>query len=250
LYTIACGGRINCHGAQVTIELKKRQDLLSVLMGIVLSPKPDLLTFDVAMEDSAPTFLYAIINKKDKQALKDHPEIGQLGTPVNSPLQNYVVYTDSPEASGAILTADAVQALKLYDSYVRFIYYSDQSAITPKYKKVLRYVYRLPTTKEEMVQLVTLLKMSMQHIDTFANIKLSAACISKNEKLRTKLVAPSAKQAQQDREEMIQKKKQEEKRKEAEKYDKLSPEAQKKWDEREYKKQLKEKQSRFKVKYG
>lgn len=35
----------------------------------------DMQTFDVAMEDSAPTLIYAIINKKEKQTIKDFPEI-------------------------------------------------------------------------------------------------------------------------------------------------------------------------------
>lgn len=250
-YSVPCTGRVNCQGAQITLELNKRQDLVSLLMGFVSSPKHDLLTFDVAMEETAAAFVFAIINKKDKQALKDNMDIGKLAILIKfDPLPNYLIYTDSPEVLGSILTADVVNSLKLYESFVRFIYFSDQSTVTPKYKKVLRCVYRLPTTKEEMPQLGALMRMSLHHIDTIAHIKLSAATISKNEKLRAKLLEQVNKQAQQDRQDLMQKKKQEQKRKEAEKFEKLSPEAQRKWEEREYKKQLKERQSRFKVKYG
>lgn len=56
-----------------------------------------------------------------------------MGTQINIPaLQNYSVYTDASEANSSVLTNDAVQALKVYDHYVRYIYYSDQSGITPK----------------------------------------------------------------------------------------------------------------------
>jgi len=251
LYTVSCMGRVNCHGAQASLELKKRQDLVSVLMSYVLSPKSDLMVCDIAMEDTAASFVFAIVNKKEKQMTKECPDIAKFAAPVNFPaLPNYIIYTDTPEVVASLLTVEITQTLKAYDQLVKFVYFSDQSAITPKYPKMLRFVYTLPNATHDMGKLTTLIRMAFFFIDILANIRLSKMAATKNEKVRAKLVEQFAKQIHQDRQEIIQKKKSEQKRREEEKFEKLSPEAQKKWEEREYKKQLKEKQSKFKVKYG
>jgi len=247
-YTVSCTGRIHCHGAQASLELKKRQDLVSVLMSYALSPKSDLMVYDVAMEDSAAPFIFAIVNKKEKQITKEYPDVVKFAAPVNFPaLSNYIIYTDTPEIVASLLTVEITQTLKNYDQYVKFVYFSDQSTITPKYSKMLRFVFKLPSSTHDMGKLTTLIRMSFFYIDIIVNIRLSKMAAAKNEKARAKVVEQSSKQMQQERQEMIQKKKLEHKRREEEKYEKLSPEAQKKWDEREYKKQLKEKQSKFKV---
>jgi len=220
-------------------------------MAYAISPKSDLLVCDVAMEESTAPFVFAIIHKKEKQVAKEYSDIAKFAHIVNFPaLPNYIVYTDTPEVLSSLLTTEITHTLKTYESYVKLIYFSDQSAITPKYPKVLRFAYKLPNTTSDVGKLATLLRMSFFYVDIIAHITLSKIATTKNEKVRVNLVEQSAKQTQQERQEQIQKRKLEQKRKEEEKYEKLSPEAKKKWEEREYKKQLKEKQSRFKVKYG
>jgi len=94
------------------------------------------------------------------------------------------------------------------------------------------------------------MKMAFFYIDLIATLSIPKATLATLEKRRSKAEEQAQKQALPDRQELLLKKKQEQKQKEQEKFDKLSPEAQKKWEEKEYKRQLKEKQARFKVKYG
>jgi len=167
-----------------------------------------------------------------------------------SPLSHFVIYSDlPPESLSAIFTNEVVETLKTYEPYWKYIYYSDQSSITPKYKKIIRFQYKLPISKG-MDTLTPLMKIPFFYIDLIGSFNLSKNALTSIERRRMKIEEQLQRQLFQERQEKIQQKKIEQKKKEEEKVEKMSPEAQKKWEEKEYKKQLKEKQSRFKVKYG
>jgi len=211
------------------------------------------VTIDVAMEASAQPFIFAVMRKKEeKQWVKEYKDIVEFGShPVHSSgvPNSCSVYSDSSEAL-RLLDSEVASAIRKCESFFQLLYYSDQSTITTKYTKVLRLVYKLPN-KTEMAQLYPLMKASFLLVDYIASKPLSKATEQKNEKARSQQpTADSTKLAHEQRQELAQKKKQERKQKEEEKLEKLGPEAQRKAEEREYKKKLKQKQPKFKIVMG
>jgi len=249
LYTVDCAGRVHCYGAQVTLDLKRRHDLTSHITGL-LSPKNDTLTFDVALESSVQPFVFAAIKKREeKQTLKEFKDITQFGTLTNSQISSaFSVYSDTGEPS-KILNSEVTNILRTFENYVQLIYCSDQSTITPKYNKILRLVFKLPTRKE-MDRILPLMALSFYLIDLIASNPFSKTAMQKTERARFALTLASEKQAHEQRQELAQKRKQDKKQKEDEKFDKLAPEEQRKAEEREYKKKLKQKQPKYKVIMG
>jgi len=240
LFTVDCAGRVHCQGAQLTLDLKKRHDLVSHITGL-LSPKSDTVTFDVALETSVQPFVLACMKKKEeKQILKEYKDLTQFGVPSSSSLPStFSVYTDTGEAA-KVLNSDVISLLRNNENYFQLIYCSDQSTITPKYPNILRFVYKLPK-KKDMDKILPLMGLAFYIIDLIASKPFSKTAMQKTERARYALTMAAEKLAHEQRQELAQKKKQDRKQKEDEKFDKLAPEEQKRAEERDYKKKTKAK---------
>jgi len=118
-------------------------------------------------------------------------------------LPNFSVFSDSPEVVSALLTLEAIHAINTYELYFKFIHYSDQSHITPKYKKVLRFGYKLPDSVNDIEKLHTLTKMIFFYIDLVSHMPLSKTTIARNEKLRLKTTEQVSKQEIQERQQEL-----------------------------------------------
>jgi hypothetical protein len=251
-FSVACAGRVHCYGAQVTIDLKKRHDLISWVTNL-FSPRFDTVTIEVAMEhDVMQPFVFTLLKKREeKQFVKNHQDVAKYASPVAAPRLSalYAVYAENDELVPAILTEEVVKTLNTYEQFVNSMYFSDQSSASRVFKKVLRFEYKLPSA-QDMAKLSTLMKMTFYMIDHVAGFRLSKPALAKNEKVRSKLVEDVARQTHEQRQELAQKKKLEKKLKTDEMVEKMSPEAQKRWEEKEYRKQLTKKQPKFKVVYG
>jgi len=207
------------------------------------------VTIDVALETTAQQFVFAVMRKKDeKHLIKEYKDITQYGVQTNTLSNTFSVYTDTGEAS-KLLTSEVTSLLRNYENSVQLIYCSDQSTITAKYPKILRLVFKLPS-KRDMDQVLPLMSLCFYLIDLIATKPFTKTAMQKTERARQALTMEAEKSAHEQRVELAQKKKQDRKQKEDEKFDKLSPEEQKKAEERDYKKKLKQKQPKYKVMMG
>ncbi|EFA86472.1 DUF1682 family protein [Heterostelium album PN500] len=251
-YTFTCTGRINCQGALVTITLKKRQDLFSVIFDLVGYADPDRVTIEVAMNNEVmePMIFAVIKNKALKSFRENNNDIELFASKQTPPLHlndSYTVLGDTECLPSLLLKPEVVSVLNKYESYFESMHFTDHSLINPKYPKTLSFSYKLPKIKDiDNIHQLTL--MSMYFIDYIASASLPKNI--KAEKLREKQREAVFKQTHLERQEAAQKKKYEKEQKEKEKIAKLTPEEQRKRDEKEYKKELKKKQQKGRVIIG
>lgn len=242
----ASGGRARCAGAVFTLDLNKRHDLSSYLFNII-SPHKDTLTIDVAMHPNQP-FCFGLAKKKEvKSFLKTYKEIADFApTPRVLPrLPNYVIHTDSNEIVETVLPKEIIDILNQNEAYFTSVSYSDVSEAFIGYKTMLRIVYRLPPMAD-MKKLTDLMRVAFTFIDSFASIQLNKSVVMKNEGMRKKLVV-AEKSDHEVRQEVAQKKKLDRAIAERVAYEKMTPEQQRKHEEKEEKKRIKNKMGRVKV---
>jgi len=247
----ASGGRARCIGAVFTLDLTKRHDLTSYFTSL-FSNKRDTLTVDIAMHSHQP-FCFGLAKKREeKQMLKNYKEVAEFGVLAKIPARlspTYVLYTDSPEIGESIFTKEIIDTLVANEAYFSSIGYTDRSQTYLQYKTIMRIVYRLPPV-EEMRKLSDLMRMVFLLMESVSNVQISKNALAKNEALRKKAGATQDKSEHELRQELAQKKKLEKKAAERATYEKMTPEQQQKWDEKEAKRKLKAKQSKVKVVYS
>jgi len=250
-FSVTCsGGRPRCIGAVFTLELNKRHDLSSFVYSI-FTPHKDTLTIDVAMHTNQP-FCFALGKKKEeKQLIKNYKEVTEFGVPVKAipaRLSNFTVYTDSPEVVEDIFTKDIVDALTANEQYFSSIGYTDVNTLYLTHKTILRIVYRLPSASD-MKKISELMRAVFPLIDAFAGVQLTKTTLSKNENLR-KRKQTQEKTEHEKQQESAQKKKLDRLQAEKAAYEKMTPEQQRKYDDKEEKRKIKAKQSKVKVVYS
>eukprot|EP01133_Synstelium_polycarpum_P010730 gene10730-12489_t len=227
-YTFICSGRINCHGAQVTLNLKKRQDLFTVLLDLVGYADPDRITIEVALTNMEPIVFAVVKQKAFKKFRADNNDVGLFASKVTNPVglsASYAVLGDTEFTAPLILRPEVISTLNSLESFF------DPHALS--------FSFKLPKITD-IEKISPLTNMAIHFIDFIATTKLTPQHKLKAEKLREKQRETLFKQAHQERQELAQKKKFDKEREEKEKIGKLTPEEQRKRDEKEYKKQLKQ----------
>lgn len=247
----ANGGRARCIGAVFTLQLIKRHDLTSLAMSMFTNQR-DTLTVDIAMHSHQP-FCFGVAKKREeKTMLKNYRDVGEFGVLARAParLSNFAVYTDSPEIVDDIFTKEINDILVANESYFSSIGYTDRSQTYLQYKTILRIVYRLPPPGE-VKKLADLMKMVFLLMDCFSSVQLSKSTITKNDAMRKKAGGAAQERSEHElRQELAQKKKMEKITAEKANYEKMTPEQQRRFDEKEAKRKLKAKQSKVKVVYS
>jgi hypothetical protein len=229
-----CTGRANCIGAQFTLKMHKRHDLLSGLYSII-SRSQDEVIVDIPMnEEAMEPFVFALVPKNEKrQYQKEFSDLESLATPVNHEAvpKGKVLLSDSSEMVSTILTGDVAKTLQSFDKDIIFVHFTDQFSVDPKYKKILRFVLRMPPLSD-MGKHITVFKMIFFLVDLIGRTKLSDRAKQAATQKRQKIVQKSLKETRQQREEAAQQRRLEKERAEKEKLEKrmesMTPEQQKK----------------------
>jgi DNA integrity scanning protein DisA with diadenylate cyclase activity len=142
-----------------------------------------------------------------------------------------VLLSDSSEMVSTILTGDVAKTLQSFDKDIIFVHFTDQFSVDPKYKKILRFVLRMPPLSD-MGKHITVFKMMFFLVDLIGRTKLSDRAKQAATQKRQKIVQKSLKETRQQREEAAQQRRLEKERAEKEKLEKrmesMTPEQQKK----------------------
>ncbi|GAM23809.1 hypothetical protein SAMD00019534_069840 [Acytostelium subglobosum LB1] len=253
-YVFTCSGRVNCQGAQVTLTLKKRQDLFHVIMDLVGYADPDRISIEIALNsDVMEPMIFAVIkNKSFKKFKSDNNDVSLFCSKQALPYglnSTYAVLSDTECLPTLLLKPEIAATLNSHENFFESMHFTDHSLINPKYPKTLSFSYKLPSVKD-MDKIQPLTSMALQYIDYIANVKLPPQYKAKAEKLRAKEREELFKQQHLERQEQAQKKKFEKEQKEKEKIAKLTPEEQRKRDDKEYKALLKKRQAKGKIVVG
>lgn len=245
-YQVVSSGRLNCFGMQVTLNLKKRQDLLYCLLDLVGYQEPDKMTIEIAVNNTMDPLIFAVIrNKALKKFKSDHQDVDLYCSKYGSTnlSNNYAVLCDTDVLPSLFLKNEVIDVLNNSESLVESILFSDHSPINEKYPKVIQGVFKFK--KSEFDKLYKLGEMMMHYIDLVATTPLPKPYKQQAEKLRLKAKEQSIKQKHSERQEEAQRKKYEKLQKEKEAASKMTPEQQRKYDEKEHKRQLKKKSGKF-----
>lgn len=251
-YKFFASGRVNCAYALLTLEMRKRQDLLSSSLMQLVMPERDKmiaeipirpveslpLVFAVCRKTAAKTFRLNSEDLKSLTAVRKYDEL--------SP--SYCVLAENDETVRALLTSKVLTVLhSLPPSCIDNFLISDQRQLHAGYPLTLRCECYLPTDPKDYGEMTKLCGMLLTLVDCVAGLRLSPTAKLASEKERQILLEAKMKEQKAAREEELQKKKAEQKKKEEEKLQSLSKDKQRKLEEKEYRQSLKKKTAKTKM---
>lgn len=265
-YTLWCSGRAGLEGMLVELHLVKRQDLLCLLSRMV-RPTPDQMVVKVTMSPTCmDNFVMCVANKKTGMKLmkgladlstycpeKKKPE--KYGLPAN-----FTVMSEMGEVANAMLDAKVLSIIKKYEDCIDYIHMSDQYSgpriqedaqptKLPEVKKVLLFGFNVPghVNSEKMEELKPLLQLVLYCTEKVRRFKLSKEAKLKSDKNRLKVEEEFLKTTHAQRQEAAQQKREERRRVEKERMmNEEDPERQRKWEEREHRRELKRRTPKMK----
>ncbi|XP_055595174.1 PAT complex subunit CCDC47 [Uranotaenia lowii] len=262
VYTLWCSGRTCCEGMLVELKMIKRQDLVSLIAGI-MKPVQDQLHIKVELsQDAMDNYVFCIATKKQATKMfKEMSDLSKFCTLVNKTeekfnIPGYSLLSEIAEASSSLLDSRLIAALNKYAPLIEYIHVSDQycgpiqqedsSALKqPEVKRILHCGFNIPakTTMEEMKPLLVLVFYLMERIKRF---RLSKEGKAKSDKNRARVEEEFMKNTHAARAEAAAQRREEKRKAEKEKI--LAdddPEKQRRWEEKE-RKRLEKKRPKMK----
>nr|CAD7261957.1 unnamed protein product [Timema shepardi] len=267
LYTLWCSGRTCCEGMLVELKFLKRQDLVAVLAQMI-RPACDQVHFKVDMNrEDMDSFVFCLASKRT--ALRLSKEMADLSTycpekrsvdKFNLP-GGFSLLCEIAEVASAMLDSRVVAALNKYADQIDYIHISDQYAghkqpedasLTklPDVKRVMLFGFNIqskgPTT-QTMEDMKPLLQLVFYFMEKLRRFRLSKEAKSKADKNRLRVEEAFLKTTHAARAEAAAARREEKKRQEKERILlEDDPDKQRKWEDREMKRQIKKKAPKMK----
>uniref|UniRef100_U5EJN1 PAT complex subunit CCDC47 n=1 Tax=Corethrella appendiculata TaxID=1370023 RepID=U5EJN1_9DIPT len=257
LYTLWCSGRVCCEGMLVELKMIKRQDLVSIIAGM-MKPTQDQLHIKVEMsKDSMDNFVFCIAAKKIATKLfKELVDLNKFCTLVNKAedkynINGYSLLSEMQEVSQTLLDARLITALNKYSHLIDFIHISDQfcgpiqqqedtqTLKQPDVKRMLICGFNMPAkvNMEDMKPLLVLVFYLMERVRRF---RLSKEAKTKSEKNRLRVEEEFMKTTHAARAEAAAARREEKRKQEKERIlAEDDPEKQRRWEKKEQKRQQK-----------
>ncbi|KAL3538515.1 hypothetical protein ACH5RR_001881 [Cinchona calisaya] len=250
-------GRRFCQGMLATLELKSRHDLISRLYNMVV-PCKDEITFEVYMNDDAmDQVIFAVARKKLAKTMhKEVRDLQRFAGSVAPPsgrkwlAEELAVVSESKEVAGDLITEAALDQVFGDKAFEKFgkgfisMHFSDQHLGSHKKMLVLKFALPGANNMADMSRLVALVPY---YIDVIGRYKLSSNARSKTEAARSKVAQELYKELQNARQEALQKKKADQRKKLEEVEAKLSAEALRKKEVKERARQMKKAMPKMKM---
>lgn len=191
IYTLWCSGRNLVEGMLIELKLIKRQDLLSITMGLVKKVQ-DQVQIKVELSSGVmDTFVMAIASKKSVgKMFKELSDLKQYCINVTKPDEKYnlpngfSILSEINEASAAVIDSRIIAVLNKYSQLIDSIHISDQFSgpvlqdqdtqqiAKPETKRMLIVTYVF-TDKTDMEDLQQLMQLVIYLIDKLKRFKLS-----------------------------------------------------------------------------
>eukprot|EP01012_Entosiphon_sulcatum_P042451 TRINITY_DN5648_c0_g1_i1.p2 TRINITY_DN5648_c0_g1~~TRINITY_DN5648_c0_g1_i1.p2 ORF type:complete len:368 (+),score=59.76 TRINITY_DN5648_c0_g1_i1:1202-2305(+) len=177
-YFFYASGRTNCDYLLVTLELRQRQDLFSLLWGLI-QPQEDRLTTEIGLTDMDP-FIFAVSRcGPAEKSLRRSTDIQMCSPLAIAGLdQIFTVLSDCPEQARTFLT-DAVKALLNKSKELQYLHVSDllsSQEVTPDHQATAnsmgRKALRVSLQPLDPAALVPLFRFQLYLIDYVATLKL------------------------------------------------------------------------------
>ena len=247
-YKFYASGRENINSVIVSLDLSKRQDLVSLATSIFFPSEKDRLVYDISLNASEVNHVFCICRKKDvKYMKKNYTEIDFMTRNydagfinMNSKSKNIVLLTEDEEVTDKIFDRALTTSYEKIEKYIDIIYFTDRQTYSKE-----NYLLFCSFNNENMVYSVEITKFVHLLADKLANFELNSKKKALAEKMR------------KDYDEYIEKEKtkkllnsEEEKEKQAEEAKKKAEklEAQKKHMTKEQLQKLEEKEKKDRIK--
>jgi len=267
-YTLWCSGRVCCEGMLVELKLIKRQDLVAVVAQL-MRPVPDQLHVRVDMgKDEMDTYVFCVATKKTAIKLaKDMADVSAYcperrpGDKFGLPSSLYIL-SEVAEVAPALLDSKVMAALNKYADLIDYIHFSDQFSgpkqteetslvKLPDVKKVLMFGLNVPlkgkSAHEAMESMRPLMQLVFYCMEKVKRFRLSKEGKNKADKNRLRVEEMFLKTTHAARAEAAAARREEKRRQEKERIlMEDDPEKQRKWEEREMKRQMKKKAPKMK----
>uniref|UniRef100_A0A2M4BL58 PAT complex subunit CCDC47 n=1 Tax=Anopheles marajoara TaxID=58244 RepID=A0A2M4BL58_9DIPT len=263
VYTLWCSGRTCCEGMLVELKMIKRQDLVSLIAGI-MKPVQDQLHIKVELSpDSVDNFVFCIATRK--QATKMFKELNDLSkycclvskAEDKYGVPGFALLSEIPEASASVLDGRVVAALNKFSHLIDYIHISDQYSgpiqqedpnqlKRPEVKRILHCGFNVPV-KGDLEEMKPLLILVFYLMDRLRRFKLSKEGKAKSDKNRATVEEEFMKNTHQARAEAAALRREEKRKAEKEKMlAEEDPEKQRRWEKKEQKRQLKKQAPKMK----
>lgn len=266
-YTLWCSGRVNIESMLIELKFIKRQDMIGVISQLI-RPSSDQVLIKVNIDDM-DAFVFAYAAKKTASRLvKDMTDIATYCPEKKSPekfgLSNqFVMMSEIGEVATVILGDQKINSLLTkHEKTIDYIHFSDQYSgpkqpddgqplTPPDVRKTLLFGFNIPgrgsATVEGVEGMRPLMQLVVQLVDKIRRFKLSKEAKSKAEKNRARVEEVFLKATHAARAEQAQAKREERKRMERERMMELDdPDKQRKWEEREHRRELKKRTPKMK----
>lgn len=243
IFKFYASGRRFCDGMLATLDLRARQDFLSMLLYLV-SPREDKLEIEVYMQPlGMPSTVLACATQKlirtlvkDNNDLKTYTKQIPVKQISDWPGNKLAVHTESAEVFYDLFTPE-IRALFTGAELETTIKYFRTMHFTSEYQgsthqKVLRFSFALPAY-HHMEDLGKLMSMVPLFIDVVGAYKLSPEAKKRADKSRADELERLWKEGADSRREALQQKKRDEYEAEMERIKKLPPADQAKWVEKQ-----------------
>lgn len=249
-------GRRNCKYVQGHVALKARHDAVALVNDIVAKTQ-DKIQMTIAFNDgdSVPGFVFAAVPRKRAKAIsRERYDIETFAKMTNnSKIANRIaLFSENADATSQLLDSGLDKMLSKDDSLLEELYVTDTPSVKPekhdfKMERRMVAVIRLPSVPD--AQGKRLVKEAMEFIfyltDHIAEaIKLRPESVRKLAKAREEAFKEFARMAEKERQEALANFQAEKRRNELGEVEKMTPEQQRKWEEKDRKKQLKKEQSK------
>nr|CAD2184199.1 unnamed protein product [Meloidogyne enterolobii] len=131
-YTVWSTGRTGCKGMLTQIKLRKRQDLLGIMLNII-RPQLDRVVHKIDMDPNEMDSFVLIFGQR-KSVLRAVKEMHDLSVYVTEKknfeklqlLPSFCVYAEVAEIVPAIIDSTTVHFLKRCEKYIEYVHISDQ----------------------------------------------------------------------------------------------------------------------------
>lgn len=239
-------GRRYTQALLATLDLKARQDLLSLGLYTVLS-KNDTIDFTAILNDAdmGPMVCVLASPRDLRLLLRENEDITTYAReiPVKQipkwPLDKVNVWTESPDVFYDLMVPEVKNVFlssdfeEVYGEYFRYIHISSDYTEGP-HKKIIRFSFNLPSSAK-MHELKRLMSLIPLLIDLVAEYVPSQEVKKRAEKHRAMESERVWREGAEERKEALQQKKAEEQQAEMERIRRLPPAEQQKWMEKQQK---------------
>lgn len=248
-YKLWASGNVHCGSCLATLDLARRQDAFSTYLLSLVYPAQDLCHLDIPL-DRCETLCFYLCRKKEATAVHqreaDLKSFAKPRKPEDIP-PSLQVFADSMEAVDTLLSKRVKTTISKFEQSVQLIHISDQMEGVKK--KALRATFKLPSDLSKMGDITELIAMTLHLVSVAARPPpwLSEKTRKQIENQRQSLLKQVDVEKRLQMEQRMQQKKIDKQKAEKENVENLSKEAQRKREEKEYKKELKSRMPKMKM---